>query len=1697
MLLDEKNVTHDNRLAVALLRAPWVEQCTVLRRTNRYTDQLERVAYVVLNGNFSESRLRQQLAQTLPDDALTDLVFVPISRMPLTATGEVDRDQLIRLSVIDTNLAQQWEKTLRATVTDAEVAVVLRPYTPSTPYLHRSDLLPDGPLVHDSVTSTSPRISEGSVPTTDAVLPSPIAAPERSPALSEGAMGEWGLDLPTHLGAVLVRAAQAFPTHGVTYLQADGTAIAQAYPDLLAQAERLLTGLRQQGLQPQDKVLFQFESHPAFITAFWACVLGGFVPVPIAAAPVYDPNNSVVKKLLNAWQRFAHPLILTQERLRDPIRALGAAVDAELHVAAISDYETCPPSTDHHPSQGDDLALLLLTSGSTGVPKGVALSHHNLIHSVAATAEQCDFSHRDRFLNWLPLDHPGPIIRCVIRPVYLGAQALHAPTAAVLADPLRWFDWIEAHQVTSAWAPNFAFALVNDRAEAIQRRQWDLSCVRSLLNTAEPIVPQTARRFLELMAPHGLAATAMHASWGMAETASGVTFNPNYLVDPPGPYGDTFANLGTPMRGIALRIVDEHGQVVPEGTIGALQVKGASVTAGYYEAPDLNQEAFDAGWFKTGDLGFLDRGQLTITGRSKDVIIINGSNYYAHEIEAVVEAIPGVVVSYTAACATRPAGSDTDQLILFFHTALSAEADRRTLLKAIQTAVVKKLGIVPAALLPVAPDVIPKTSIGKIQRSQLRQQFEAGEFDSLRKQVDLLLGNDNTLPDWFYRPIWRPCRLVEQEPWLPQGHTLLLVDDTWRAIWRDRLQQAGHCCLTVTPGTTFTQWASDHYSLDPHQPDHYAQLITAISAQGITLGQIIHTWTYGSDGDKVASLEHLQQILEMGTYSLLGLVQAISQAQCHTESVKLAVVSSQLQAVNPGDPIAYAHSPMLGLIKTFPRELPWLDSFHVDVPAGLGVGAIEPLLSEMAALPRAREVAYRQGERLIPRLEPADLLHQPTQPLPFQVGGMYVLSGGLGGIGVEIARYLLTHYQAKLLLLGRSPLPPAEIWPQLIAQGGKQAERLQAYQDLQQLGGAIAYAAVDLGDPIALQAVVEQARQDWHSDLRGVIHLAGVAPNRLLLDETLASFAETLYPKVQGTWSLYQLVKDDPDCLFINFSSVISVFAGATVGAYAAANTFLNSFSAYLRQQGFSQSFGFCSSAWDEVGASRGKEGTRAQGFYGMTIDQGLLSLLTALYHNQPQILAGIDGLHPSIAPVVEAASYPTQELAAYIATPTPTDRPAPLTAPLCDRFGTPTLGAIVPLPALPKTETGAIDRDRLAAGRGPTAERVPPRTDIERRLVAIWQRLLGTTSLGVTDNFFELGGNSLIAIQLFGLIEQEFGLALPLATLFEAPTIAQLAPLLTPNLGTAAVDPQETVVLIRPGGHKEPIFLIHDADGETILYLNLARRLDPDRPVYGIRPYGTAEFPILHTRISEMVSHYVAKIRSLQPHGPYFVGGLCAGGAIAFEIACHLQALGEPVPLVALIDAGDFRAPSRSGRIARQRLQRFTQAFQSSPTSADGSAQPSLAAKLTRLATIAPLLGRKIKNLITYEASRTWDNLNNTLKIWLYRYYRDRQLPPPPYLQGISVRTMYRFAAKQHRPGHYQGKLLLFRATQTLWTDHPHIDDTPMSAFTRDPLLGWGTRSTAGVDICDVPGGHSSMLQEPQVQVIADKIQTWLDTPP
>ena len=382
---------------------------------------------------------------------------------------------------------------------------------------------------------------------------------------------------------------------------------------------------------------------------------------------------------------------------------------------------------------------------------------------------------------------------------------------------------------------------------------------------------------------------------------------------------------------------------------------------------------------------------------------------------------------------------------------------------------------------------------------------------------------------------------------------------------------------------------------------------------------------------------------------------------------------------------------------------------------------------------------------------------------------------------------------------------------------------------------------------------------------------------------------------------------------------------------------------------------------------------------------------------------------------------------------------------------------------------SGQKRRQRPELGHPPSS----PATETECRLSTLWALLLHLQTVGVRDNYFDLGGTSLLAVDLFAQVENLFGIALPLTALVEAPTIEELAAVVEGKRVS------ESLVLLRKGGNKPAIFFVHDGDGETMLYRNLALRLDSDHPVYGLQPHGRRQHPILHTRIGDMAAHHIERMRLVQTQGPYFVGGMCAGGVIAYEIARQLQSQGEVIGMVALIDAADVQAEEIPWRFAQQRLRSFSTVLDQGP-------EKSL---LQRCATIAGKAAQKAKSLTSFLVQKHAGDLWANLRMRLFRFYLDRRLDPPRFLEHIPVRTAYLFAEKSYRPtGVFEGELDLFRATQGVSNDEPYRDRYS------DPQFGWGRRASRGVRTYDVPGGHSSMLQEPNVEILAGFMQAIID---
>lgn len=526
-----------------------------------------------------------------------------------------------------------------------------------------------------------------------------------------------------------LRVAVERKTGGLIYVSPEGVEVRQTYADLLEEAQKIARGLLGHGVAKGDPVLLQLDAAEDFIPGFWGCVMAGAVAVPVAVAPIFSQANSALLKLLNAGKLLERAAVLASGaaveglrqlppslgKLSGPVIDLGALRREKVSTVAVSS----PLATD--------VAVMLLTSGSTGQPKGVPLTHRNLLAMAAGTIEGNGFTSSDVTLNWMALDHVGSVSFLGTMATVLGCTQIHIPSGYILQEPLRWLELISRHRATISWAPNFAFTLFLDRTAIVQAGNWDLSCMRFLVNAGEPVVARTARKFIYLLQGHGLPVGALRPAFGMSETCSGITWSRGLTLENTGD-DVAFVDLGPCNPGAEMRVVNESNEELPDGETGRLQLRGPSVFSGYFRNPEENAKVFKDGWFETGDLAFIEGGNLRIAGRIKDVIIVNGANFYSHEVEAAAETIPGVMKTFTAACAVRDADSETDQLALFFCPESDQSGKDVAIARAIRAKLIQQVGLSPTYLVALAPAEVPKTEIGKIQRGQLKKAFEAGAY---------------------------------------------------------------------------------------------------------------------------------------------------------------------------------------------------------------------------------------------------------------------------------------------------------------------------------------------------------------------------------------------------------------------------------------------------------------------------------------------------------------------------------------------------------------------------------------------------------------------------------------------------------------------------------------------------------------------------------------------------------------------------------------------------------------------------------------------------------------------------------------------------------------------------------------------------------------------------------------------------------
>lgn len=591
----------------------------------------------------------------------------------------------------------------------------------------------------EAIRTASPTTAEGVSETRAPVEPG-IAAPT---------------DLQTLLDALRFH-TDAHPERTHIFLrQEDGAETPISYGALWNRAMKIAAGLHEHGIGQGQSVALMLRTEAAFFDAFFGTLLAGGVPVPIYPPFRLDRIEEYAERQIGILRNAAACLLITFGEAERVARLLRGRVPS-LKGVTTAEQLSLPVGRISLPRpRSDDPALIQYTSGSTGDPKGVLLTHGNILANIRAIGEAIAISPADVAVSWLPLYHDMGLIGSWLTALYFGIPIAILSPLAFLARPGRWLWAIHAHQATLSAAPNFAFDLCVRKVNAADIEGLDLNSWRRAFNGSEPVSPETIERFTRRFAPYGFKAKAMCPVYGLAESSVSLTVPPvehgpwvdRVVREPferlrearPTLPGDQsplrFVSCGHPLPGHEVRIVDAAGHPVAERIEGRIEFRGPSVTCGYFRNPEATRAVLHDGWMDSGDLGYWANGELFITGRRKDIIIKAGRNLYPQEVEEVVGEVPGIRKGCVAAFGLVDPDAGTERLVVVSESR-ETEPERLDMLRAaVLDRLVTVIGIPPDVLLIARPGSVLKTSSGKIRRNATREAYRRGEVERGRSSI--------------------------------------------------------------------------------------------------------------------------------------------------------------------------------------------------------------------------------------------------------------------------------------------------------------------------------------------------------------------------------------------------------------------------------------------------------------------------------------------------------------------------------------------------------------------------------------------------------------------------------------------------------------------------------------------------------------------------------------------------------------------------------------------------------------------------------------------------------------------------------------------------------------------------------------------------------------------------------------------------
>jgi acyl-CoA synthetase (AMP-forming)/AMP-acid ligase II/short-subunit dehydrogenase/acyl carrier protein len=1150
-----------------LLSHPSIYQCVAMQRINTL-GQIIRVAYIVSDQAITIEKLKKNFSNN-PDIQRLDYVMRLYS-LPYLKSGEIDFSALEKFPLLTNALIKK---------------ITTQTNNPDDIYLDN--------LNNDEIALFK------TINDKDSII--------------HGDKLKYKIDIHT-LSELLKHTAKNYPENGIHIIEKNKPEEFFSYKNLLIEANKVAIGLAKNNFFYQTPILFQIKNIKEIFILFWGSILADCIPVPLAIPLQYHFNDQNAKKLIYTLDGLPDGvLVIDKSTLASSQFIRKHSIHNPLVLQIEKLRQNDPLEITSKLTNENGIVLYLQTSGSTSAPKLVPQTHLRLLHRSAASIQFNKLHDKDVSLNCFPLDHVCGLVMFHLRDVMLGCNQIHASISEFLANPLNLLNWCHKYKVTLTWAPNFAFNLINSYQNKFNNYQWNLSSIRFIENCAEPIVASQNLKFLQLLSRFGLNSNVIRPAWGMSETCSVMVLSDSF--------SDThvdnevrYVKVGKPFPNSSVRIVDEANQIIKQEINGKLQVKGNFIFNGYLN--NKNEKSFTSdGWFDTGDIAQIIDDELVIVGRSKDIIIINGINIAAHEIERSIEQIDGVIPTFTAAVAVNNENSVADELAVFF-VSDQIDDELKILVSKLCSKVSRDIGISPQYLFKVERAQIPKTTVGKIQKEKLRAAFNHNQFEPIYINKDFshtkLIKIDSA-----FNKIWQRCESNSTNS-LDLDTLLIFVQNQTLTLKLNELNAQYKSVILVYHGSIYTKLSGTSFLIDFVEPSHIEKLFRNVKGSLGHVSAIIYLRQSVQTSEFDDALFYLKANIKIYKYIIFS-------------NIKISLLVNIL-LTDRNIPIQLANFLDAGtgcLMQTMNAEQNNFYCRSIEIEMENEVNLASIISTELGDISKEPEIKYKNNTRYVCRLQ---ALSKQNTIQKIESKSTFLITGGLGGIAIHLAEKLLTEFASKIILCGRTDVNKLN---------AAQFNRLELLKE--KYADSISYVEMNIENMANLSKIFQ------NNKIHGIFNLAACADDSLIIDLKDDALSKTISPKWRGTWNLYKLAEQYFIPLIVNFSSINSYFGGSRACAYSVANRVQEVISDYVNKN--SQSVVMVNiswSMWNNIGLSHGSqysELAKMQGYEILEPSQALEKMFTLLTTNQKSVLIGIDKTNERIKVKLYQAPCPAKIL--------------------------------------------------------------------------------------------------------------------------------------------------------------------------------------------------------------------------------------------------------------------------------------------------------------------------------------------------------------------------------------------------------------------------------------------------------------------